>query len=119
MTLSHRRRALVAAAAILAASPVLAAPAVRAGDRTNHGGTVAPPASPDVFIQGLPAARSNDRVVCPLSTGGLPHVGGSILFGSGTVFINGRPAARVGDTVGEVNASSVILEGATTVLIGP
>jgi uncharacterized Zn-binding protein involved in type VI secretion len=113
------RRALLAAAAILAAGPGFAAPAARAGDRTTHGGTVLTPASPNVFIQGLPAARANDAIVCPQSTNGVPHVGGPIFGGSGTVLINGRPAARAGDRVTEAGPASVILEGASTVQIGP
>jgi uncharacterized Zn-binding protein involved in type VI secretion len=113
------RRALLAVAAILSAGPGFAAPAARAGDRTTHGGTVLTPASPNVFIQGQPAARVNDRVVCPLSTAGLPHVGGSILTGAATVFVNGRPVARAGDRVTEAGATSVILAGSETVQIGP
>lgn len=113
------RGAILVAAAMVAAAPAFAAQAARAGDRTSHGGTVTAPASPNVFIQGLPAARVNDRVACPLSTGGLPHVGGPILSGSGTVFINGRPAARAGDRVTEAGATSVILAGSEVVQIGP
>jgi uncharacterized Zn-binding protein involved in type VI secretion len=115
----RRPAALLFAAAFLAATAAAAAPAARTGDRTNHGGTIMGPASPNVFIQGEPAARFDDTVVCPLSTGGLPHVGGRILFGSGTVLINGRPAARAGDSVAEQNATSVILSGAEGVQIGP
>jgi uncharacterized Zn-binding protein involved in type VI secretion len=119
MKSTRDRLGLLAAAALLAAAPAMAAPAARAGDRTTHGGTVAVPGSANVFIQGQPAARLNDVVVCPVSAGGVPHVGGPILFGSNTVLINGRPAARAGDTVLEQNATSVILGGAETVQIGP
>lgn len=119
MRSTSSRRALLAAAAILASAPAFAAPAARAGDRTTHGGTVLTPASPNVFIQGQPAARVNDGVVCPQSTNGVPHVGGPILGGSGTVLINARPAARAGDRVNEAGPASVILEGAVTVQIGP
>jgi uncharacterized Zn-binding protein involved in type VI secretion len=121
MTSRQRRRAILAPAAVLvlAAAPAIAAPAVRAGDRTTHGGTITGPVSPSVFIGGRPVARINDVVACPVFTGGIPHVGGPIVSGSATVLINGRPAARVGDRVTESGATSVIVGGAETVNIGP
>ena len=119
MNSSLCRLALLAAGLVLPAAPVVAAPAVRAGDRTSHGGVVSASVSPNVFVEGQPAARGEDRVVCPLSTGAVPHVGGSILVGARTVFINGRPAVRTGDTVAEVGPTSVIVTGAATVNVGP
>jgi uncharacterized Zn-binding protein involved in type VI secretion len=46
--------------------------------------------SPDVFINGKPAAVQGDK------TGR----GGSIVSGASGVFINGKPMARVGDAAG-------------------
>jgi uncharacterized Zn-binding protein involved in type VI secretion len=110
----------LAAAALLAAAPGFAgAPAARAGDRTTHAGAVMAPASPNVFIQGQPAARLGDRVWCPQSTGGVPHGVGVIIRGSATVLINGQPAARAGDLTLETDAASTLLSGGETVLIGP
>src|SRR5262249_43834108 len=97
---------------------VRAAPAARVGDRTSHGGTILAPGSPDVFIEGRPAVRRNDQVVCPLFNGNVPHAGGPIVSGSASVFINGRPAARAGDTVTENEAESVLGAGSETVQIG-
>src|SRR5262245_44497820 len=111
------RRALLAAAAVLVATSIQAQPAARVGDSTNHGGVVLAPGSPDVFIEGRPAVRLNDRIACPLFNGVVPHVGGPIVTASGNVFINGRPAARSGDTVSEEGATSRITGGAETVFI--
>ena len=110
-------RALLAAAAVLAATAVQSQPAARVDDPTNHGGVVLPPGSPDVFIEGRPAVRQNDRITCPLFSGLVPHVGGPIVTASGNVFINGRPAARSGDTVSEEGTSSRIAGGSETVFI--
>jgi len=70
--------------------------------------------SPDVFIEGLPAARVSD----PLAAHGCstcPTHGRSIASGSSTVLINGLSAARVGDTV---DCGGVIVTGSGTVFIG-
>ncbi len=64
--------------------------------------------SSDVFIEGLPAARQGDSIVCV----GPPD---SISGGSSSVFINGKPAARIGD---KSSHGGVIVSGAGTVLIG-
>jgi uncharacterized Zn-binding protein involved in type VI secretion len=110
-------RALLAAAAVLVTTAVQAQPAARVNDLTNHGGVVLPPGSSDVFIEGRPAVRLNDRITCPLFDGFVPHVGGPIVTASGNVFINGRPAARAGDTVSEEGTTSRIVGGAGTVFI--
>lgn len=62
--------------------------------------------SPDVFFDGLPAARQGDVSACAsrISTGV-----------SSTVFINGKPAATLG-SVGE--HGNVIIGGSGTVFIG-
>lgn len=96
------------------------APAARIGDATSHGGAVTTGA-PTVLIGGKPAARMLDAASCPVVSpqpGPPPHVGGPIATGSSSVFIGGQPAARVGDTVTETGATSVIVAGAPTVLIG-
>lgn len=72
------------------------------------GGPISMPGSPNVFIQGLPAARVTDQCVCvgPMD---------AIVQGSKGVFINGLPAARLGDSTAH---GGVIVAGATKVLIG-
>ena len=104
-----------------AADVQAAGPAARVGDTTSHGGTIIN-GSPTVIIGGSPAARIGDIVVCPVVDTSnfvpLPHVGGPIISGSPTVLIEGLPAASVGDTVVESGASSTIVIGAPTVIIG-
>jgi uncharacterized Zn-binding protein involved in type VI secretion len=96
------------------------APAARQGDPTSHGGVVLT-GTPTVVIGGRPAARVEDTASCPVvppEPGALPHVGGPITTGSSTVLIGGKPAARAGDTVTETGATSIVVVGAPTVLIG-
>jgi len=67
--------------------------------------------SPDVFIEGQPAARAEqDMVACVKHKGPIP-----IAEGSSNVFINGSPAARIGDKTG---CGGAIKEGAKSVFIG-
>ncbi|MCW9708161.1 PAAR domain-containing protein [Fodinibius salsisoli] len=87
--------------------------AVRVGDVSNHGGTVAGPGVPTVFIGGMPAAVATDLHVCPIVP---PHPPSSPFpMGSTTVFIGGKPALRVGDVSG-CGATAVL--GEPTVQIG-
>lgn len=86
-------------------------PAARITDPTNcptpgHGASAMASGSPDVFIEGLAAAREGDITAC-----GSPLVSGL----SSTVFINGRPAAMVG-SLGE--HGDQVLSGAGSVCIG-
>ena len=68
---------------------------------------------------GAAAARINDMHVCPMVTGTVPHVGGSILpAGEPTVLIGGMPAARVGDMATCSGPPDTIVAGSGTVLIG-
>ena len=68
---------------------------------------------------GQPAARVGDMHVCPMVTGTVPHVGGSILPpGTPTVFIGGMPAATVGNMCTCVGPPDIISAGSATVLIG-
>jgi uncharacterized Zn-binding protein involved in type VI secretion len=55
---------------------------------------------------------------CPLVSGMVPHVGGSIVTGCPTVLTAGLPQARVGDTATCVGPPDVVVGGAATVLIG-
>ncbi|MCL6327350.1 type VI secretion system PAAR protein [Pectobacterium polaris] len=74
--------------------------------------------SPDVIINGQPAARKGDTVQihgCPCPNA--PHGVHSrkIAEGSSTVIINGKPAARIGDAI---NCGGVIISGSGNVIIG-
>jgi len=95
-------------------------PAARVGDMTSHGTPLAPgPASANVFIGGLPAWRATaDFHACPLVTGAVPHVGGTVAAGSATVKINGLLAVRQGDTIVESGPPNTITVGCPTVMIG-
>lgn len=68
---------------------------------------------------GKPAARLTDMHICPMVTGVVPHVGGSIIApGVSTVLIAGLPAAVVGDSCICTGPTDTIILGSTTVLIG-
>ncbi|MBB5958262.1 putative Zn-binding protein involved in type VI secretion [Saccharothrix tamanrassetensis] len=100
------------------------APAARVGDKTSHGGVLAPPASPSlalkvssVFIEGAPAAVIGSVHTCP-KLPDHPALGPSnLVVPKGpppTVFIGGAPAATVGDrSVCQAN----IITGARTVFV--
>lgn len=65
------------------------------------------------------AARVGDMHVCPMVTGTVPHVGGSVLPpGEPTVLIGGMPAARVGDRCTCSGPPDSIAAGSGTVKIG-
>ncbi|MBA0199462.1 S-type pyocin domain-containing protein [Pectobacterium carotovorum] len=74
--------------------------------------------SPDVIINGQPAARQGDTVLlhgcpCPNAPHGVhPR---KIAEGSSTVIINGKNAARIGDGI---NCGGVIASGSGNVIIG-
>ena len=87
---------------------------------TSHGTPLSPgPGSVTVVIGGQPAWRAMaDQHVCPLTTGVVPHVGGTVLVGSTTVFINGLPAVRQGDQIVEAGPPNAIALGLPTVIIG-
>lgn len=95
-------------------------PAARVGDQTSHGTPLGPgPGSVNVLIGGMPAWRATaDFHACPLVTGTVPHVGGTVLIGSTTVLINNLPAARQGDIIVESGPPNTIAMGCPTVLIG-
>ena len=91
--------------------------AVKVGDiGTEHDGypeTKVTEGSPDVFIDGKPAARVGDPLE-PHDKPGAPEHGRVIISGSSSVFINGRPAAL---TNGEISCGGVTI-GSGTVNIG-
>lgn len=94
-------------------------PAARTLDPTAHGTPLTGAGSPNVLVGGMPAWRAlTDVHACPLSTGPVPHVGGTVAVGSSTVLVNGVPAARQGDTVVENGPPNAIVGGEPTVLIG-
>lgn len=66
---------------------------------------------------GKPAATISHFHVCPRSTGPVPHVGGPVVVGSGSVLIGGMPAARQGDMMVCVGPPDSISSGSGTVTI--
>ncbi len=95
-------------------------PAARVGDMTSHGTPLSPgPGSTNVLIGGMPAWRgAADFHTCPLFSGTVPHVGGTVVPGSTTVLINNLPAVRQGDSIIEAGPPNSIVMGCPTVLIG-
>lgn len=96
----------------------MAKPAARQGDmhtcpahegRRPHKGGPIIEGSPDVLIEGKPAARVGDKAQC--------EVGGpdTIVVGSPMVLINGKPAAILGSKTAH---GGVIVAGAGEILIG-
>ena len=70
--------------------------------------------SPNVFINGRPAARIGDSSTLHKKPGGkncVPHVS-VISSGSASVFVNGRPVARIGDSLADC---TVIAQGSSNV----
>lgn len=72
------------------------------------GGPIDGPGEPTVLIEGLPAARVGDMLICV----GPPD---AIEMGSTSVLIGGVPAARMGDPT--VHGGEIVV-GAFTVIIG-
>jgi len=94
--------------------------AARVGDGTSHGTPLGPgPGCSSVLIEHRPAWRAGvDQHLCPLFSGPIAHIGGTVAIGSPTVFIGGQPAVRQGDLVIEPGGPNAIATGAATVLIG-
>lgn len=84
-------------------------PKVEPGPVPHVGGPILPPGSPDVEIEFLPAARTNDLAFC--AAGG-PD---ALNMGSPNVIINNQQAVRKGDTTLH---GGVVTVGAPTVEIG-
>jgi uncharacterized Zn-binding protein involved in type VI secretion len=91
------------------------ASAVRAGDVSNHGGTVVGPGVATVLIGGMPAAVAGDMHLCALPPSGHQPTSSPFPMGSTTVLIGGRPALRTTDAC-ICGAMGVV--GEPTVLIG-
>ena len=74
---------------------------------------------PDRITPMPPAVRvGSDMHVCPMTTGPVPHVGGSITGpGVATVLIGNLPAAVLGDSCTCVGPPSTIIKGSTTVMV--
>ncbi|MDM5128631.1 type VI secretion system PAAR protein [Aeromonas salmonicida] len=91
--------------------------AAKVGDiGTDHDGfhpTAIISGSPDVFIDGIPAARVGDPLAPHDKPNNPPHPR-SIASGSSTVFVNGKPLAITG---GSVDCGGVII-GSGTVIVG-
>lgn len=92
--------------------------ASRLGDNASgHDGAPGTPgteASPDVFIDGIPAMRQGDVFESHSCPDESEH-SRSLAGGSGTVFINGKRAGRVGDAI---SCGGTVIEGSTSVIIG-
>lgn len=94
------------------------AQATRKGD-SNTGHDACPPASlsegsPDVFINGKPAGRVDDKYEAHECISHPSHQD-FIADGSSTVFINGKKAGRVGDVV---KTGGSVRDGSADVFIG-
>jgi uncharacterized Zn-binding protein involved in type VI secretion len=90
-------------------------PAARAGDTSNHGGTVTGPGVATVLIGGKPAAVAGDMHVCSLPPNTHQPTASPFPAGSATVLIGGRPAVRTTDAC---LCGAMALIGEPTVLIG-
>ncbi len=65
------------------------------------------------------AARVGDLHLCPMVTGVVPHIGGTVIPpGCPTVLIGGAPAAKVGDMLTCTGPPDSIVKGSATVMIG-
>jgi len=71
--------------------------AARAGDVSNHGGTITGPGVSTVLIGGMPAAVVGDLHVCVLPPPGHVPTVSPFPAGSTTVMVSGRPAIRTSD----------------------
>ncbi|QSR43228.1 type VI secretion system PAAR protein [Aeromonas dhakensis] len=91
--------------------------AAKVGDiGTDHDGfhpTAITAGSPDVFIDGIPAARVGDPLAPHDKPNNPPHPR-TIASGSSTVLVNGKPLAITG---GAVDCGGVII-GSGTVIVG-
>lgn len=72
--------------------------------------------SPNVFVNGKPAARVGDPVTeTSVCTNGTGH----IVNGSRTVFVNGKPKARLTDTVDEhTDVDGKVTSSSNNVFVG-
>jgi uncharacterized Zn-binding protein involved in type VI secretion len=89
--------------------------AVRVGDISIHGGTIAGPGVATVLIAGMPAAVVGDLHRCALPPAGHQPTVSPFPSGSTKVLIGGRPAVRTTDAC-LCGARAAV--GAPTVMIG-
>jgi uncharacterized Zn-binding protein involved in type VI secretion len=71
--------------------------------------------SPDVLINGLPAARKDDK---GLHAACCAANNFTVSSGSATVTVNGKPMARAGDPTQHCGGSGSITAGSPTVMVG-
>lgn len=90
-------------------------PSARAGDVTNHGGTITGPGIPTVLVAGMPAATATDMHVCVLPPNAHQPTVSSFPSGSATVLIGGKPALRTTDSC---ICGAMAAVGCPTVIIG-
>ena len=81
-------------------------PAVRMGDVTAHGGSVAEGTS-RVMINGVPAAFVTAQHVCPMVTGLVPHIGGPIAVVAGRGPIGNAAHAEVSALLREATLAAI------------
>lgn len=89
--------------------------AARAGDVSNHGGTIVGPGVATVLIGGMPAAVAGDMHMCSLPPVAHQPTGSPFPMGSTTVLIGGRPALRTTDSC---ICGAMAAVGEPTVMIG-
>ena len=91
----------------------------RLGDTGSGHGSFPPTnviaGSPNVFVNGRPAARLGDPLASHGSPSPSPPHSRAIAAGSGSVFINGKPAARIGDAI---NCGGNLISGSGNVFTG-
>lgn len=91
--------------------------AARKGDTASGHGCFPPSditsASPDVEIDGIPAARVGDSVAAHGCATCTPH-GRAIAAGSPSVFVNGLPLARIVDAI---DCGGAVAAGSGSVVI--
>ena len=92
----------------------------RVGDQTSGHGAYPPnvlggPGSPDVLIEGVPAALVGDGTVSPCVAPNHSPKTGVIQDGSPTATANGKKIARIGDPL---SCGCIILGGGNTVGAG-
>lgn len=91
----------------------------RLGDMSTGDPCGAPPrpnaaASPNVFVNNIPAHRLGDAWSPHACPGSPPH-GATTVSGSSTVFVNNIPVARIGDAI---SCGSTIATGSADVIAG-
>ncbi len=55
--------------------------------------------------------------VCPMCSGTVPHVGGTIIQGESNVLVNGNPVATMGSICTCIGAIGTVIQGSPTVFV--